>query len=216
MAKLKTAVLISGRGSNLQALIDYCQSENSGAQISLVISNVMGAAGIERAAEAGIVSKVIEHNSFPNRDSFESALTETLDSFGIEFICLAGFMRILTDAFVKRWHNKIINIHPSHLPSFKGLKTHERALKKGVKFTGCTVHFVREEMDTGPIIIQAAVPILSDDNAESLENRVLLAEHRCYPLALSLIAENRVAIINEKVSIPKSKAPGVFFLNPIE
>ncbi|MBS40858.1 MAG: phosphoribosylglycinamide formyltransferase [Rhodospirillales bacterium] len=216
MAKLKTAVLISGRGSNLQALIDYCQSENSRAQISLVISNVKGAAGLEKATEAGIISEVIEHNLFKNRNSFENALTETLDGYGIEFICLAGFMRILTDAFVKRWHNKIINIHPSLLPSFKGLKTHERALQEGVKFTGCTVHFVREEMDTGPIIVQAAVPILSDDDPKSLEHRVLLAEHRCYPLALNLIAENRVTIINEKVSIPNSKAPGVFFSNPIE
>ena len=216
MEKLKTAVLISGRGSNLQALIDYCKSEESAAEIKLVVSNTPGAAGLYRASEAGIFSKVINHENFSNRRSFEKALTETLENYGIELICLAGFMRLLTSSFVKYWHNKIINIHPSLLPAFKGLNTHERALKAGVKFTGCTVHYVRAEMDTGPIIVQAAVPILQEDDPESLANRVLIAEHRCFSHALSLIAQDKIKIINEKVLIQGPKAPGVYFLNPIE
>ena len=216
MEKLKTAVLISGRGSNLQALIDYCKSEESAAEIKLVVSNTPGAAGLYRASEAGIFSKVINHKNFSNRRSFEKVLTETLENYGIELICLAGFMRLLTSSFVKYWHNKVINIHPSLLPAFKGLNTHERALEAGVRFTGCTVHYVRAEMDEGPIIVQAAVPILQEDDPESLANRVLIAEHHCFCHALSLIAQNKINIIDEKVFIQSSKAPGVYFLNPIE
>jgi len=216
MAKLKTAVLISGRGSNLQALIDYCRSEESAAEIKLVVSNTPGAAGLDRASEAGIFSKVIDHKNFSNKESFESALTKTLENNSVELICLAGFMRLLTSSFVKYWHNKIINIHPSLLPAFKGLNTHERALKAGVRFTGCTVHYVRTDMDTGPIIVQAAVPVLQEDDPESLANRVLIAEHRCFCHALSLIAQDKIKIIDEKIIIQHPQAPGVFFLNPIE
>ncbi|MBK18009.1 MAG: phosphoribosylglycinamide formyltransferase [Rhodospirillaceae bacterium] len=216
MAKLKAAVLISGRGSNMQALIDYCKTDAAAAEIVLVISNVPGAAGLDRAAEASIPTTTIDHKKFADRESFEKEITQTLENHQVEMICLAGFMRLLTKSFVDHWQDRLINIHPSLLPAFKGLDTHERALAEGVRFTGCTVHFVRAEMDSGPIIVQAAVPILSDDDPESLAMRVLIAEHRCYPLALSLIAQGKIEIVGERVLIEGAEAPGVAFLNPTD
>ena len=163
MARVKLIVLISGRGSNLQSLIDACAEPGFPAEIALVISNVPGVQGLERAEKAGIETVVVNHKDYPNRESFEDALSAVIKPIKPTMICLAGFMRILTDGFVTRWHNRLINIHPSLLPSFKGLHTHERAIEAGVRFAGCTVHFVRPAMDDGPIIVQAAVPIHPDD-----------------------------------------------------
>ncbi len=199
MAKLKVCVLISGSGSNLQALIDMCAQEDAPAEITRVISNVGDAYGLERAQKAGLKTTVIDHKQYDGRESFEEAIHQVLDSDKAELICLAGFMRLLTDGFVQKWRDRLINIHPALLPSFKGLHTHERALEAGVKFHGATVHYVRPAMDEGPIIAQACVPVLPNDTAEELGKRVLEQEHKIYPLALKLIAERKVRVSGEKV-----------------
>jgi len=214
MARLKAAVLISGRGTNLQALIEDCARPDAPAEIALVLSNVPGAAGLARAADAGIATRVIDHKGFASRAAFEDALQRCLDETGIELVCLAGFMRLLTAPFVERWRNRLINIHPSLLPSYRGLDTHARAIADGVRFAGCTVHFVRAEMDAGPIIVQAAVPVHPDDDADRLAARVLEAEHRCYPLALRLIAAGRVRVDGERVIVDGAAAPPAVQLNP--
>jgi phosphoribosylglycinamide formyltransferase 1 len=213
-SKLKLGVLISGRGSNLQSLIDAAQDPGFPAEIALVFSNVPGAAGLDRASKAGIATSVINHKDFDGRAPFEDALHATLMEAGIELVCLAGFMRLLTDGFVNRWLDKMINIHPSLLPSFKGLHTHERAIEAGVRFSGCTIHFVRPEMDDGPIIAQAAVPIRQEDTADSLAGRVLIEEHKIYPLAVRLIAENRVSIQDGQVMIQDALVPDNALINP--
>ncbi|WP_417841372.1 phosphoribosylglycinamide formyltransferase [Terasakiella sp.] len=199
MAKLKVAVLISGSGSNLQALIDMCAKDDAPAEITRVISNVENAYGLERAKQADIKTTVIDHKKYNGREAFEEALHQVLDSDKVDLICLAGFMRLLTDGFVQKWRDRLINIHPALLPSFKGLHTHERAIEAGVKFHGATVHYVRPAMDEGPIIVQAAVPVLPGDSANDLGARVLEQEHRIYPLALKLIAERKVRVSGEKV-----------------
>jgi phosphoribosylglycinamide formyltransferase-1 len=201
MAKLKLGVLISGRGSNLQALMDAAEDPEFPAEIVLVISNRMDAAGLERAASAGIPARTIPHNQFPDRQAFDAALDRALIEGGVELVCLAGFMRLLTAEFAERWRDRLINIHPSLLPAFKGPHPHAEALAAGVKVSGCTVHFVRPEMDSGPIIVQATVPVQDDDNEETLAARILTAEHTAYPLAVRLIAEGRVRIVNERVAI---------------
>lgn len=201
MARLRVAVLISGRGSNLQALIDACSDPAFPAEIRLVISNQPGAQGLARAERARLPTRIIAHKQFADRASFDAALDRALEESGIELVCLAGFMRMLGDAFVERWRNRLINIHPSLLPDFKGLKTHERVLTAGVRFSGCTVHFVRPAMDEGPIIVQSAVPVLAGDDAAKLAERVLAEEHKAYPLALRLIAEGRVRVTGERVEI---------------
>ena len=193
-AKLKVAVLISGRGSNLQALIEACADAKFPAQIVLVISNVAGAQGLERGREAGIPTEIIAHTGYDRRESFDAAMDASLAKAGAELICLAGFMRILGDDFVRKWQGRLINIHPSLLPSFKGIHVHEQAIDAGVKISGCTVHYVISELDSGPAIAQAAVAVRDDDTAESLAKRVLEAEHRLYPSALRLIAEGRVKL----------------------
>ncbi len=214
MPRLKTAILISGRGTNMQALIDDCARNDAPAEIALVVSNVPDAAGLDRATAAGIETMTLDHRDFGSREAFETALTGHLESKGIEFVCLAGFMRLLTESFVGHWLERLINIHPSLLPAYKGLDTHQRALDDGVRFTGCTVHFVRPAMDDGPIIVQAAVPVLSGDNPESLAARVLTAEHRCYPLALRLVAEGRAKIVDGRVDISGASQPNEIRLNP--
>jgi phosphoribosylglycinamide formyltransferase-1 len=212
--RLKTAVMISGRGTNMQALIDDCASPDAPAETALIVSNVPNAQGLDRAIAADIPTLTIDHRDFPDRESFEERLTQDLTVEGIELICLAGFMRLLTENFVGHWRDRLINIHPSLLPSYKGLDTHRRALTDGVRFAGCTVHFVRPAMDEGPIIVQAAVPVHADDDAASLRARVLVAEHRSYPLALRLIAEGRVSIVDERVLIDGSAAPPEIIINP--
>ncbi|MBL1234825.1 MAG: phosphoribosylglycinamide formyltransferase [Rhodobiaceae bacterium] len=196
---MKVGVLISGRGSNLQALIDACADADFPAEIVTVISNKPGAGGLELAEAAGIPHQVINHKKFEDRESFDGALDEALRGAGVELICSAGFMRILTDGFVEKWRNKQLNIHPSLLPSFKGLHVHERSIEAGVRISGCTVHFVRAEMDDGPIVAQAAVPVHGDDTASTLAARILVAEHKIYPLALKLVAEGKARVVGEKV-----------------
>jgi len=204
VARLKVGVLISGRGSNLQALIDACADPDFPAEIALVLSNKADAYGLERARRAGIPAAVVSHRDYADKPGFEAAMDEALNAAGVELVCLAGFMRLLTSGFVERWHDKLINIHPSLLPAFKGLDTHARAIEASVRFTGCTVHFVRPAMDEGPIVLQAVVPILESDDSHSLADRVLVAEHRSYPLALKLIAEGRARVEGERVAISGS------------
>ncbi len=190
----RTAVLISGRGSNLQALIDAAAAPDYPAEIVLVLSNRPDAKGLERAAAAGIPTSVVPHRDYETRAAFEAALTEVLSEAGAELVSLAGFMRVLTEAFVSRWQGRLVNIHPSLLPAFPGLDTHARALAAGVKLHGCSVHLVSTEVDEGPIIGQAAVPVLPGDDEAALAARVLEAEHRLYPLCLGLLAGNRVRV----------------------
>ena len=199
--RLKTGVLISGSGTNLQALIDACTAPNFPAEIVLVISNRADAGGLERAKRAGIPTRIIPHKEYSSREAFDAAVDSALVTAGVEFVCLAGFMRLLTPGFVKQWHNRLINVHPSLLPAFKGIDAVEQALAAGVRHTGCTVHFVRPEMDTGPILLQAEVPVEAGDTSESLHDRIRQAEHRCYPEALRLIAAGRVAVSGEIATI---------------
>jgi phosphoribosylglycinamide formyltransferase 1 len=212
--KLKLAVLISGRGSNLQALIDAQKKKDYPAEIVLVISNVAGAPGLERAKKAGLPTRIISHKDFDGRESFDAAMTEEIEASGAGLICLAGFMRLLSDEFIDYWRDRLINIHPSLLPAFKGLHVHERVVEAGARFSGCTVHFVRPEMDTGPIIAQAVVPVRSDDDAAAVAARVLDQEHKIYPMAVKLIAEGRVRVVNEVAVIDGAKAPKGVLINP--
>ncbi len=201
MARLSVAVLISGRGSNLQALIDACAADDFPAEIVLVVSNVPGVAGIDRAEAAGIKTRIIDHRDYADREGFERDLDAVVSETGAALVCLAGFMRLLTETFVERWKDRLINIHPSLLPAYKGLDTHRRVLEDGANTTGCTVHFVRPAMDDGPIIVQEEVPVYGDDDEDKLAARVLEAEHRCYPLALRLIAEGRARVAGDRVEI---------------
>jgi len=197
MKRTRLGVLISGSGSNLQALIDSCAAPDYPAKIQLVLSNKADAFGLQRAAGAGIDGAVLSHKGFGDRESFERALTRQLESANIELVVLAGFMRILTPYFVERWRDRLINIHPSLLPSFKGTDTHAQALKAGVKLHGCSVHYVRPGLDDGPIIGQAAVPVLPTDDPKSLAARVLIAEHKLYPACVRAICEGRVKLVDE-------------------
>lgn len=190
---MKLAVLISGRGSNLAALIEACRAEAFPAEIGLVISNRPDAAGLALAKQAGIATQIIDHKTFDDRASFDAALDAALRASGAELVVLAGFMRLLTDDFVNGWRGRMINIHPSLLPAFKGTDVHQRALDAGVKITGCTVHFVTPEMDSGPIIAQAAVPVVAGDTSETLAARILDAEHALYPHAIRLICDGRAS-----------------------
>jgi phosphoribosylglycinamide formyltransferase-1 len=207
MARLKLGVLISGRGSNLQALIDAAAEPGFPAEVGLVVSNLADAQGLQRARAAGIRTEVINHRAFNAKQGFEASIDATLRGARVDLVCLAGFMRVLTPWFVERWRDRLINIHPSLLPAFKGLDTHARVLQAGARITGCTVHFVRPEMDEGPIIVQAAVPVAPDDDAHSLSQRVLVQEHQCYPLAVRLIAEGRIRVENERVLIANTHWP---------
>ncbi len=196
MTRLQVAVLVSGRGSNLQALIDACATPGFPAEIKLVLSNMEGAYGLERAAKANIPAVTLPHKKFASREAFDDAMDEKLREAGLEFVCLAGFMRLLSPSFAKRWEGRIVNIHPSLLPSFKGLHVHEQALAAGVRISGCTVHYVVPELDSGPAILQAAVAVEPSDTPDTLAARVLEAEHRIYPEALRMVAEKRVRLEN--------------------
>jgi len=199
MPRAQTAILISGRGSNMAALLSAAKSDDYPAEIALVISNNPDAAGLSHARDNGIETAVVDHRGRDSREDFEAELTEVLKAAKAEIVCLAGFMRLLTDSFVDVWRNKLINIHPSLLPAFKGLDTHARALAAGVRIHGATVHFVRPSMDEGPIIVQAAVPVFTDDTEQSLGDRVLDVEHRIYPMALAWVASGQARIVREKV-----------------
>lgn len=215
MAKLKVAVLISGGGSNLQTLLDMCGANDAPAEIVRVISNVPNAFGLERAEKAGVSTTVVNHKKYKDRETFEDALDQVLSSENVDLICLAGFMRLLTDGFVQKWKDRMINIHPALLPSFKGLHTHERALETGVKFHGCTVHYVRPAMDEGPIIVQACVPVLPGDTADELGARVLEQEHKIYPLALKLIAQRKIRVSGEKIIYSAIENLETSLINPV-
>jgi phosphoribosylglycinamide formyltransferase-1 len=192
MVRKRVAILISGRGSNMEALIEAAEHPAYPATIELVISNDPTAEGLQRAAATGVRTAVVDHRKFgKDREAFEHALQAELEAHRIELVCLAGFMRLLTPWFVRQWDGRLINIHPALLPAFKGLDTHARALAAGVKEHGATVHFVVPEMDSGPIISSAVVPILFGDTEATLAARVLEAEHRIYPEALRLVAEGR-------------------------
>jgi phosphoribosylglycinamide formyltransferase 1 len=208
----RVGVLISGRGSNLQALIDACRAPDFPAEIVTVISNRPGAFGLERAREAGIAGVTIDHKRHKSRESFDAALDAALRDAGVELICSAGFMRLLTPGFTEAWRDRQLNIHPSLLPAFRGLHPHEHALEMGVRLSGATVHFVRAEMDAGPIILQAAVPVLGDDTPDSLAARVLAAEHVIYPQALGLIASGKAWVEGETVRFASPELARPVFL----
>jgi phosphoribosylglycinamide formyltransferase-1 len=199
VTRKRVGVLISGRGSNLGALIEACKAPDYPAKIVLVISNIPSAQGLLRAESALIPALVINHKDFATREKFDAALDTALNEAGVELLCNAGFMRLHSEGFVARWRNRHLNVHPSLLPAFRGLHSHARVLEAGATITGCTVHFVRPEMDTGPIVAQAAVPVLPDDTPESLGARVLDAEHRLYPHALRLVASGEVRVEDEHV-----------------
>lgn len=199
MTRKRTAVLISGRGSNMLSLIEAARDPAYPAEISLVLSNLPEAAGLATAKDRGLSVAAVDHRIHAGRESFEASMQSILEAYRIEFICLAGFMRLLTPGFVGAWNGRMINIHPALLPSYKGLHTHERALADGVKIHGCTVHFVVPEMDAGPIIVQAAVPVLDTDTPDTLGARVLRQEHVVYPLALKLAASGQVHLDQGRV-----------------
>ncbi|HMM14641.1 MAG TPA: phosphoribosylglycinamide formyltransferase [Parvibaculum sp.] len=198
---MRVGVLISGRGSNLASLIEAAKAADYPAEIVTVISNKADAGGIAIARNAGIPAEIISHRDYPSREAFDAALDATLRRAGVDLVCNAGFMRILSDGFVDAWRDRQLNIHPSLLPAFKGLHVHERVLEAGCRITGCTVHFVRPAMDEGPIVAQAAVPVIPGDTVDRLADRVLAAEHRLYPMALRLVAEGRTRIVDERVLI---------------
>ena len=211
---LRVAVLLSGRGSNLQALIDAFGAPEFPAEIIHVISNNPDAVGLLRAQDAGIGTSVLNHREYETREAFDTEVTRVLEDANAELVCLAGFMRILTEGFVSHWTDRLLNIHPSLLPSFKGLDAQQQALDAGVKLAGCSVHFVRPGVDEGPIIAQAAVPVLDDDDAKALSARILALEHRLYPRVVRLIAEGRVTVVDERVTISDSHTPTETLSNP--
>ncbi|WP_366654568.1 phosphoribosylglycinamide formyltransferase [Fodinicurvata sp. EGI_FJ10296] len=195
----RVAVLISGRGSNMGALVDSARQDAFPAAVTAVISNRPGAAGLDYARRAGIETLTIDHKAFGSPSEFEAQLDAALKARDIELVCLAGFMKLLSAAFTERWEGRLLNIHPSLLPAFKGLNVHRRVIDAGVRLTGCTVHLVTADMDSGPILVQAAVPVLLDDTPDRLAQRVLAAEHSCYPHALSLYASGKLQLSAGKI-----------------
>ncbi|MBS0275279.1 MAG: phosphoribosylglycinamide formyltransferase [Proteobacteria bacterium] len=194
MSRVRVAVLISGRGSNLQSLIDAAKAPDYPAEIALVVSNKQDAAGLQVARDAGVLTKVISHKVFGSREAFDRAIDAALREAKIGLVAEAGFMRIHSEWFAKTWEGKALNIHPSLLPLFPGIRVHQQALDAGVKESGCTVHFIVAELDSGPTILQAAVPVLLGDTAETLAARILMEEHRIYPEALKLVAQGKVKL----------------------
>jgi len=197
MTRKRVAILISGRGSNMAALIGAAKAPDYPAEISLVVSNRADAAGLAHAAAEGIATAVVDHKPFgKDREAFERALQGVLEAHWIELVCLAGFMRLLSPWLVEHWQGRMLNIHPALLPAFKGLDTHRRALAAGAQVHGATVHLVASEVDSGPIVLQEAVPVVAGDTVETLSARVLEAEHRIYPRALKLLAQGRLKIVD--------------------
>lgn len=202
MAKpVSIAVLISGGGTNLQAIIDAIEAKNLDAKIELVLSNRADAYGLTRARDHGIATEVLDHKSFATREAYDHAVVDLLRARNVELVVLAGFMRLLSPVFVKAYSNRIMNIHPALLPSFPGLHVQKKAVEHGVRFAGCTVHFVNEECDEGPVIIQAVVPVLPGDSEKTLAERILVQEHRIYPRAIQLYAEGRLHVVGRKVMV---------------
>jgi phosphoribosylglycinamide formyltransferase-1 len=201
MAKLKVGILISGRGSNMAALIEAARATDYPAEIAVVVSNVAAAPGLETARKAGIATAAISHKDFPDRESFDRAVSAELEKHGVGLVALAGFLRIQSPWFPNHWKDRIINIHPSLLPSFKGLHVQQQAIDAGARISGCTVHFVTPELDAGQIIAQAAVPVLAGDTADALSARILRQEHRLYPLVVRWFAEGRLSVSGSQVTV---------------
>ncbi|MDZ4184417.1 MAG: phosphoribosylglycinamide formyltransferase [Desulfuromonadales bacterium] len=212
--KLRLGVIASGSGSNLQAIIDRCADGSIDAEIVLVLSNVPGAGALNRAEKAGIATALIDHRTFAERADFDRAVVAALQAAGVELVVLAGFMRLITAPFIAAFPERIINIHPALLPAFPGLHVQRKALEAGARFSGCTVHFVDGGVDTGPIIIQAVVPILDDDDEASLSARILVQEHRIYPRAIQLIAEGRLRMEGRRVRIVNPPVIEGWMVNP--
>ena len=208
-------ILISGRGSNMEALIAAREAGNLPVNIAAVISNRADAKGLETAARAGIATRSIDHKAFAGREAFDAALAEHIDSFAPDLVVLAGFMRILSEGFVRHYEGRLINIHPSLLPSFPGLHTHQRALDEGVRIHGCTVHFVTPALDHGPVIIQAAVPVLDSDDESALAARVLAQEHQVYPQAVRWFAEDRLRLENGRVRLAADLLDTTALVSPV-
>jgi phosphoribosylglycinamide formyltransferase-1 len=202
MAKKRVGILISGRGSNMAALVEAARDPAYPAEIAVVISNRPQAPGLEIARAQGIPTLAIDHKALPSREAFDEAANAALVERRIELVCLAGFMRIQSERFVERWLGRQLNIHPSLLPAFKGLNPQQQALDAGVRISGATVHFVTPELDSGPIVAQAAVPVLDSDTAESLSARILAAEHKLYPLAVRLVASGAARLEDTRISLP--------------
>lgn len=210
----RTAVLVSGGGTNLQALIDASESGGMDAGIVVVVSDNPGAYALERAGKHGIPAVVVEKKDFRTRVEFDRRLIEVLREHDVELVCLAGFMRLLTEEFIRAFPMRIMNIHPALLPSFPGLGVQKKAVEHGVRFSGCTVHFVDEGCDTGPIIIQAVVPVFSDDTPDSLAGRILAEEHRIYPEAVRLYSEGRLSVQGRKVVVKDAPRTEDVLINP--
>ena len=212
----KLGVLISGSGTNLQAIIDNIETGFIPAEISIVISNNPDAYGLKRAEKKRIPTEVINHKDYPSREEFEKKLIEKLDSYNVDYVILAGFMRVLTVFFINHFKNRILNIHPALLPSFPGVNAQKQAFDYGVKFSGCTVHFVTKEVDVGPIVIQAVVPVLPEDTAEKLQKRILEKEHIIFPLAIKMFVEDKLKIVGNKVKwlVPVENVKDMYLINP--
>ncbi|MFZ5471605.1 MAG: phosphoribosylglycinamide formyltransferase [Myxococcota bacterium] len=211
-ARLRVGVLASGSGTNLQAILDATKAPDYPAEVVVVIANVGEAKALDRAHAAKIPAKLIEHRSFPSRDAFEAKLVETLKAHQVELVCLAGFMRLVGPTFLRAFPGKVLNIHPALLPAFPGLHAQRQAIARGVKISGCTVHFVDEGTDTGPILLQAAVPVLENDDEAALAARILTQEHKLYPLAIRLFAQGRVRLDGKRVHVtgePVAEGPAL-------
>ena len=199
--QVSIGVLISGGGTNLQSIIDAIEAKQLDAKIQFVLSNKADAYGLVRAKNHGIPTEVLDHKSFPSREAYDQAVVDLLHGRGVELVVLAGFMRLLSPVFIKAYSNRIMNIHPALLPAFPGLQVQKKALEHGVRFAGCTVHFVNEECDEGPIIIQAVVPVFADDTEDALAARILKQEHKIYPRAIRLYAEGRLHVVGRRVLV---------------
>lgn len=208
-------ILISGRGSNMEALLRAQAAGELPVKIAAVISNRPDAKGLETAANAGIATRVVDHKQYDSRDAFDTALADCIDTFSPDLVVLAGFMRILTEGFVNRYLGRLLNIHPSLLPSFPGLHTHQRAIDEGIRIHGCTVHFVTPALDHGPVVIQAAVPVLDGDDEAALAARVLAQEHRVYPQAVRWFAEDRLVLENGKVRLTQPQDGSAALIAPV-
>lgn len=214
MAKLKVAILISGRGSNMAALIEATKATDYPAEITVVVSNVADAPGLAIARQAGVPTSVISHRDRPDRETFDRAVSAELERHGVELVALAGFLRIFSPWFPTRWADRLINIHPSLLPCFKGLHVQQQAIDAGVRLSGCTVHFVIADLDAGPIIAQAAVPVLTGDTEQALAARILRQEHRLYPLVVRWFAEGRISLAEGRVLVKGVRPDATLLFSP--
>ena len=205
--RLRLGILASGGGTNMQAILDHCSDGSLAAEVAVVISNNPAAGALERARRGGVEARCIDHRHFASRQAFDQTVVATLQEAGVELVVLAGFMRLISEPFLQAYPGRIINIHPALLPAFPGLHVQRKALEYGARFSGCTVHFVDGGVDTGPIIIQAVVPVLDDDTEESLAARILVQEHRIYPRAIQLFAENRLRLEGRRVVIDPPLPP---------